>query len=302
VTRDGDEVIVPVNEAARLEAEELGGLGTRFRVIGWEVDRDAELPRGDRVGADSPIPGRRDVSGALEAARRSLTEDEQGRFRALGRDCAEALTGVALALEPAASEHAAAAAVGAALLERAIDPIVLLVAGEARVPVHRHPLPTDAPVGRLVMLVVCGRRHGLIASLTRFVAFGGLPPELREAYGRLLRVDVAFNAATRLGETVGAAFAAGTRAYGEHGFDPEEWRLHHQGGPTGYEPRDYLATAAATAVVEEHQAFAWNPSVASLKCEDTILATSGLPEVLTADPAWPTETVSGLARPLVLER
>jgi Xaa-Pro aminopeptidase len=302
VTRDGDEGIVPVNEAARLEAEELGGLDARFRVIGWDADRDAELPRGDRIGADSSIPGIRDVSAAVEAARRPLTEGERERYRALGREAAQAVTGAALALEPTASEHAAAAAVGAALLERAIDPIVLLVAGEARVAVHRHPLPTHAPVGRLVMLVVCGRRHGLIASLTRFVAFGGLPPELREAYGRLLRVDVAFNAATRPGDTVGAAFDAGTRAYGEHGFDAEEWRLHHQGGPTGYEPRDYLATGGAPAVVEEHQAFAWNPSVPSLKCEDTILATRGLPEVLTVDPAWPTETVSGLARPLVLER
>jgi hypothetical protein len=49
----------------------------------------------------------------------------------------------------------------------------------------------------------------------------------------------------------------------------DEWRRHHQGGPTGYEPRDYLATAGSTAFVEERQAFAWNPSVPQLKCEDT---------------------------------
>jgi hypothetical protein len=179
---------------------------------------------------------------------------------------------------------------------------VLLVAGEERLPLHRHPLPTSAPLGRLAMVVVCARRGGLIASATRFVSFGPLAPELRDAQERLLHVDAVFNLATRAGARVGEVFAAGTRAYGEQGFAVDEWRRHHQGGPTGYEPRDYLATAASEAEVVEHQAFAWNPSVPSLKCEDTVVASAELPEVLTVDPAWPAAVVEGLARPLVLER
>jgi hypothetical protein len=101
---------------------------------------------------------------------------------------------------------------------------------------------------------------------------------------------------------VGEVFEAGVRAYAANGFEPDEWRRHHQGGPTGYEPRDYLADATSTARVEKDQAFAWNPSVPSLKCEDTIVATDGAPLILTADPRWPVATVGGLARPLVLER
>jgi hypothetical protein len=152
------------------------------------------------------------------------------------------------------------------------------------------------------MVVVCARRGGLIASLTRIVSFGRLAPELRDAQSRLLLVDAAFNAATVAGARVGDVFAAGRRAYAEQGFDAGEWRLHHQGGPTGYEPRDYLATDGSDARVVERQAFAWNPSVPSLKCEDTIVATTALPEVLTVDAGWPTEVVDGLPRPLVLER
>jgi Xaa-Pro aminopeptidase len=303
VSRDrGDEVVAPVNEAPRLEAEELGGLNASFRVVGWDADLDRELPHGERVGSDVAADGARDVSAAVAAARRSLTEAEVDRYRVLGRDAATALSETLSAVTPDDSEWAAAARAAQALVARAIDPIVLLVAGESRLPAHRHPLPTAAPLGRLAMVVVCARREGLVASLTRFVAFGGLRPEERDAYERLLHVHVAFNGATVPGARVGDVFAAGAAAYAEHGFDPDEWRLHHQGGPTGYEPRDFLATAASDATVEEAQAFAWNPSAPSLKAEDTVVARTDGPEVLTVDLAWPVVTVGGLARPLVLER
>jgi Xaa-Pro aminopeptidase len=299
VRRDGDEVVTAVNEAPRLEAEELGALGAAFRALPWADPREPSLPTGADVGCDSPLPGARDVSGLVEAARRSLTAAEAERFRVLGRDAAQALTEVCRTLGPGHSEHDAAARVSATLVERAIDPVVLLVAGEARLPHHRHPLPTAEPLGRLAMLVACGRRGGLIASLTRFVSFGPLAPDLADAYERLLHVDVAFNGATTPGSRVGEAFDRGIAAYAQHGFDGGEWRLHHQGGPTGYEPRDYLADSGSDALIEESQPFAWNPSVPSLKCEDTILAGG---EIVTVDPAWPTRAVEGLARPLVLER
>jgi Xaa-Pro aminopeptidase len=302
VRRDGDEVVTGVNEAPRLEAEELAALGARFTVLPWNGDVDSALPGGERTGVDGSLPGRRDVSAAVEAARRALTEPELERFRALGRDAAEVMTDVCYAVEPSDTELDAAAILAGALVERGIDPVVLLVAGEQRVPAYRHPLPTTAPLGGLVMLVACARRAGLIASLTRFVAFGPVRPELADSHARLLSVDVAFNAATRPGARVGDVFGAGRSAYAEHGFDADEWRLHHQGGPTGYEPRDYVADDSSDALVEDAQAFAWNPSVRSLKSEDTIVARADGPEILTVDPRWPTSEVDGLARPLVLER
>ena len=302
VRREGDEVVTAINEAPRLEKEELGALAATFRILAWADDRVDALPRGEHVGADSPLPATRDVSSGVEAARRALTEPELERYRALGRDAAEAMTQACRALDPSWPEHRAAAVLARALLERGADPVVLLVAGAERLPRHRHPLPTPAPVGRLAMLVACARRHGLIASLTRLVSLGPLEASLARTQERLLRVDAAFNLATVAGTRVGDAFAAGARAYAENGFDPDEWRLHHQGGPTGYETRDYLATADSEPLVEAGQAFAWNPSVPSLKCEDTIVARTGRPEVLTVDAAWPTREVDGLARPVVLER
>jgi Xaa-Pro aminopeptidase len=302
VSRDADEVVTAVNEAARLAGEELEPVEATFRVLGWDEDLDAAVPRGPRIGSDASIPGTRDVGPLVEAARRSLTPEELERFRTLGLDVAEVLTDTMQEHEPGSTEQDAAARTARGLLERAIDPIVLLVAGESRLPLHRHPLPTAAPLGHLAMVVACGRRGGLIASITRFVSFGPLPATLADAQERLVNVDVALNGATRAGARVGEVFDAGVKAYAENGFGPEEWRLHHQGGPTGYEPRDYLATSASAAVVEERQAFAWNPSVPSLKCEDTIVATAGAPLIVTVDRRWPAVAVGGLARPLVLER
>ena len=302
VTRDSVEVVTTVNEADRLAEEEFAELGAKWRVVGWHEDRDAALPAGDRVGADVPAAGMRDVAAALLASRAPLTPAEVERYRTLGRDTAAALTDTCERLSPEQTEYEAAAATARALLERRIDPVVLLVAGEERLPRHRHPLPTATPLNGLVMVIACGRRHGLIASITRFVAFSPLASDTRETERRLLGVDTAFNLATRPGASVADAFGAGVSAYAAEGFDPDEWRRHHQGGPTGYATRDYLAGPDSDATIADAQAFAWNPTVPGLKSEDTVIAAAEGPEVLTVDPRWPVTTVNGLARPLVLER
>jgi antitoxin VapB len=94
------------------------------------------------------------------------------------------------------------------------------------------------------------------------------------------------------------------RAYAETGF-PDEWHLHHQGGPAGYEAREYIATPDSADVVSVGQAYAWNPSITGTKSEDTILVGEAGNEVLTAIENWPTlpVTVDGqeIARPAILE-
>ena len=76
-------------------------------------------------------------------------------------------------------------------------------------------------------------------------------------------------------------------AYGETGY-PDEWKLHHQGGSVGYEPREHVATAISEEIVWEGQAFAWNPSITGTKSEDTILVRKHSNEILTAIRGWPT--------------
>ena len=297
LARDGDAVrttvVTAVNEAPRLQAEELAGLDAAWQVLPWATPVESALPTGPRVGTDVPLDGCQDVAGALASVRASLVPAEVERLLSLGTDTAGGLTEACSTLRPTDTEWHAAAVTGAALRERGIDPVVLLVAGGGRLPVHRHPLPTGGPLGDAAMVVACGRRAGLIVSLTRFV---GAPSA--DAFDRILEVDAAVNTATRPGRTVGEVFRDLQAAYVAQGFAEDEWTLHHQGGPAGYNPREFLGEPTSTAPVVESQVYAWNPSAPGVKSEDTILTTADGPRVITADPAWPSREVGGLLRPL----
>ena len=62
-----------------------------------------------------------------------------------------------------------------ALAAVGIDALVTLVAADDRVKRFRHPVPTDLQWKKVLMIVVCARRGGLIASLTRIVCDGVIP-------------------------------------------------------------------------------------------------------------------------------
>jgi len=55
-------------------------------------------------------------------------------------------------------------------------------------------------------------------------------------------------------------FADLQRAYAAAGF-PDEWKLHHQGGSCGYNPRDRIGTPGNPTKIFDNQGFAWNPSI-----------------------------------------
>ena len=211
------------------------------------------------------------------------------------------LTDAATAARPDDAERDVAARLAADLVARGIDPLVTLVAGRSRL-AHRHPLPTAAPIGDRAMLVVCGRRHGLIANATRWVRWGASAADA-DAERRILDVEAAFLAGTWVGATVGEAFAAGIAAYGRARIRPRT-----SGAVTTRAAR--RATRAATRgarppvtdPVQVDQAFAWNPTAPGAKVEDTVLVRADGIEVLTVDPRWPTTRVAGRDRPIELDR
>ncbi|MEZ3114770.1 M24 family metallopeptidase [Halobaculum sp. MBLA0147] len=101
-----------------------------------------------------------------------------------------------------------------------------------------------------------------------------------------------------------AVFDAIQTAYADAGYEGE-WREHHQGGGTGYAGREWIATPDSDAPVVAPAAYAWNPTVAGAKSEDTALVTDEGVELVTTTGEWPTTTVSvdGLAleRPDVVD-
>ena len=89
--------------------------------------------------------------------------------------------------------------------------------------------------------------------------------------------------------------------YAAEGF-AEEWRLHHQGGLTGYAGREVVPECPYQ--LKANQALAWNPSITSVKSEDTVLISDDSFDILTRDPEWPEETAQldggAVARPSLL--
>ena len=294
-------------EAARLQQEEeLEAQGWEFRVTPWyeAADALADLTRELKLGADGFYPGATDLSADLARLRAHLTAEEGERFRELGRLCAEAMVSAVRAVRPDQTEYQIAGLLAHEAESRGVQPIVNLIGTDERLSAFRHPLPTGKRLERYAMLVLCGRRRGLVCSVTRLVHFGRLPDDLRRRAEATAQVDATFIAATRPGRTLGQILRLATVAYAETGF-LDEWRLHHQGGSAGYEPREVLASPDSSDLVYAGQVYAWNPSIAGTKSEDTILVGESENEILTTMDGWPMlpVVVDGreFERPAILE-
>jgi Xaa-Pro aminopeptidase len=302
ITQDKQYLFTNNIEAPRLELEEkLVGQGWSFRVTPWHVSQNAvtELIRGLKVGSDSSFPGTEDFSAELARLRANLTPEEGQRFRDLGQRCAQAMDAVAMTVHPEQTEHEIAGRLTSEAEARGVQVIVNLIATDERIFSFRHPPPTFKKLEKYAMLVLCGRWSGLVCSLTRFMHFGRLPDDIRNKSEAVARIDAAMISATCPGRMLGNVFQTGVDEYIRAGY-PDEWRLHHQGGPAGYEPREYFAFPESPDLVTAGQVYAWNPSITGSKSEDTILVGEKGNEILTEIPGWPKMVVDGMERPAIL--
>jgi Xaa-Pro aminopeptidase len=299
VTRTGVTVVTNVIEAPRLIAEELNEIGEVIAVAWWE-GRAAKLPHGARVGVDVPDQECVNISEKVETLRRTVNYEEIEKLRLISADSAQALFSALESVTGAESEVEVAGIVAHQLWNRDLEPVVLLVAGQERALKFRHFLPTRAKLGDRVCVSICARRKGLIASATRIATFGEISDEKFEEYERLLRVEAAFLDETRVGQSFGEVLAKGVQAYVAEGFNPNEWHHHHQGGSTGYLPRDWPATPSSVTPIVAGNVIAWNPTALGWKVEDTLLVGTENLEILTFEDRWPSQLVSGRQRPGLL--
>ena len=275
------------NEAPRLHDEEFGALDFEPVLFPWWADDTnaaAAKLAGGPLGSDTPGAGLTPVS--LAPLRLALGDAEIARYRWLGAQTAAATVEALNKVEPGMSEYDLEAITAAALLRRGILPSVYLFAVDDRILKYKHAVARGNRLERYAMLNLCSRKWGLAISITRFVHFGALPAELAERFRAAAQVNAALLNATRVGATSADLFAVAQAAYAAQGFPGEE-RFHHQGGPTGYGEREWIATPAGAEVVVNNQAFAWNPSIRGGKVEDTVLLRNGVIENLTSTPDLP---------------
>lgn len=282
ITRDAEYVFTNNIEAPRMREEQT----PEIEVIEhpWYAEDSSAIRAvtgGVSLGADFPLDTAFDVSGEVASLRRVLDPDAVLRYRKVGSDAAASVAEAASSVEPGMNEREAAARLAAACRRRGLFSPVLLAAADDRIVRYRHPIPYGARIERRAMLVASAERGGLYANLTRIVDFEEPDPETArrqeacEVILKRMREE-----ATRPGRALADAFADCRRFYAEAGY-PDEWKLHHQGGMTGYASREIIATPHAEQEIQVGQAFAWNPSITGAKAEETFILTESGPEIIT---------------------
>jgi Xaa-Pro aminopeptidase len=294
VTPDHAFLCAANNEVRRIVDEEVGGIPLEPITWPWYQPGDARALVDRIASGRGPVVsdlgqlGLARADPSFAALRFTLLPPELERYRQLGRDAAAALE-TAWSL-PGERERDVAARVARGCVARGIQPLVVLVAGDERIAKYRHPIATEHVWHHTLLVALTGRRHGLHASLTRMVS--ARPPDatLAARHRAVERIDAAMILASRPGVSLGDVLARARAEYAALGF-PSEWELHHQGGLTGYAGRERFAVPGEPHVLEAAQVVAWNPSITSVKSEDTVLVTAEGSEVLTATDAWPRDLV-----------
>ncbi|HEY7983073.1 MAG TPA: M24 family metallopeptidase [Ktedonobacterales bacterium] len=281
ITAERECILTSTIEAPRMRAEEAGDL----EVVDYPWEQDAlpalrQLTGAGAIGADHPLPGARDLSAALDPLRYVLDGAAIAQYQEVGAAAMDAVAEATADFAPGITENAALGALLAALRRRGLACPVALAAADERIARFRHPVAGDRPARQRLMVVVCAERHGLYANLTRIIEF---TPPADDLARRQARCDTILRRmreeATRPGGTLADAFADCRRFYADAGY-PDEWRLHHQGGLSGYASREVVATSATHQPIQVGQAFAWNPSITGAKAEETFILTEQGPLVV----------------------
>lgn len=305
VTADGAWIVTDEIEALRLREEELPA-GFSLQAVPWAYPAERQkffrdVSEGMEVLSDRPQAGEQPLPAELHTAKRIMLTPEVERYQQIGHLAAKAMTDTLLAAKSEWTEFELAGAGARALLEHGLQPALILAAGERRLPLYRHPVPSHHPLGKIAMLVFCARCYGLYANLTRFVSFGSLNPITAKLHQQVREIESEALKQSRPGVRLATVYETLAQAYEtqQHAGAIHE---HHQGGTTGYLSREIVAMPGSVETLHENTPVAWNPSLRGAKIEDTFLVKENGLLNLTLDPDWPLIRVGEIERPLVLEK
>lgn len=238
-----------------------------------------------RMGSDTGIYGSRNISAQISKLRYELTEEERTRYKEIGPEAASILETVMQTAKPGEKETEIAGRITGTLTARGYLVPVCMVGSDERIFKYRHPVATDKEVKEYVMGAICAQKYGLTISVSRIISFVPLSEEIRDKYNAALKIDALYNLSTVPGAKVSEILKMAHEKYRQLGY-AKDYDLHHQGGAIGYPTRDYTATEKCEEIVRNHQAFAWNPTIAGVKVEDTIMVEDNEILILSESGKW----------------
>jgi len=311
VTKDACYAITNRIEEKRMRVEEkLESMGFAIHAGLWydndfELSTIREIVGGGTVGFDYASVGGPDIANFVKPLRFSFTEEEVGRYRELGYLASLAMEETAATIRQGDTESATVGRLSEILHSHGMDFASAMCAADERISDYRHPVPTMKKIKNRVQLGGNLRLNGMIVCLTRYVNFEPVSEALRAQYKANVEIDLTFMRNTKVGESYQKPLLAGKAAYERLGY-ATEFDKHHQGGPIGYNPREYRLDFSHKGTVVENQGFCWNPSITGTKSEDTIIVTSKGFEFITRPILYPVleMEIDGTvyARPNILEK
>lgn len=298
VRNDGKKFVLANNiEMPRILSEEISADDFEPIEFAWQDEKSSGnfvfekakslLDNGGEIASDLPLSSNIcSVERLIAPCRYSLTDAEIERFRNLGKDAVDVLGKIFEYIKPAETELEIARKVKDLLAIQNIESVVTLVGADERIAQFRHPIPTSNTWKKVLLIVVCARREGLIASLSRIACVGKIPDELRRKTDVVSYLFAKFLAETKIGANGAEIYKIAADTYAEKDFG-DEINFHHQGGACGYKTREWVAHPKSAEIVQKNQAFAWNPSVTGTKAEETAIVFEDGVEIITATPNFP---------------
>jgi Xaa-Pro dipeptidase len=298
VRRDGKKFVLANNiEMPRILSEEISAEDFEPIKFAWQEEKSNSdlifektkslLDGGGRIASDLSLHKEiRPIENLISRCRYELTEAEIERYRRLGKDAGIALGNVIKIINPGETEIEIARKTRNELAKFNCDSVVTLVGADERIEKFRHPIPTENNWKKVLLIAVCAKRKGLIASLSRIVCTGEIPDVLKRKTEAAAFVFAKILSETKRENTGAKLYETAVDAYAEKGF-ADEINKHHQGGAAGYKTRDWVIYPQSAETVFPNQAFAFNPSITGTKSEETALLINDEIEIITASPDFP---------------
>ena len=287
------EMVADSSDCPRMEKEQ-NALHADCVLVPWYETLEGFLAwycNGKGYASDTMIPGTSCVQEELVNLRMRLNETEVARYHEIGQECANIVEKVAMEARPGQTEREVAALLKMRCIDKGISPDCVLVGSDERILNYRHPVPSDKKIKNSLMVVLGGEKYGLNISMTRMVYFQEIPKEIHERMQKTQYIFAAMQNMMGEGLPYKEYFEEVKSLYAQAGY-PDEWKMHHQGGPTGYGCREFVVTPSTEGIIKEGQAYAWNPTIQGTKCEETTYLKDGKIDILTRTEQWPCSVIS----------
>ncbi len=292
-----DVIISDSSDAARIQ-DEQNSLGLTVFEIPWYTNLHTHIKnfcedqskKGMNCATDFVIPNTTCVLDLLIDLRMQLNQNEILSYKQLGQDCASIIERIAMSSKVGESEISIANRIKAECFSKNISPDCVLVGSDERIVKYRHPMPTNKQISQSLMLVLGGQRNGLNVSLTRMMYFKSIPIEIQERMHATQYIFAMSQLLMKDNRPYSDYFEELKKAYAEVNY-ADEWKMHHQGGPTGYGCREFIINSGTEKMIKNNQAYAWNPTVCGTKCEETSLLIDNKADIITKTTNWPRKVI-----------